>query len=48
MHVLGFTETLDGCFVAPVERLIQDLPGDIVLSGNRDRFFVKRKVRETL
>ena len=48
MRVLGFVEALDRRLVAPVERLMQEPPAGIVVSGNPDRGFVNGKVREVL
>jgi hypothetical protein len=41
-------EALDRGLVAPVERLMEEPPSDIVVSGSFDRFFVNGKVREAL
>ena len=41
-------EALDRGLVAPVERLVQEPPGDIVVSGSFDCFFVNGKIRESL
>jgi len=41
-------EALDGSLVAPVECFMQEPPGDIVVSGSFDRFFVNSQVREAL
>ena len=46
--VLGFMEALDRSLVAPVERFMQEPPGDIVVSGSLDRFFVNGKLRQSL
>jgi hypothetical protein len=41
-------EALDRSLVAPVERFMQEPPGDIVVSGSFDGFFVNGKLRESL
>src|SRR5262245_34475607 len=46
--VLGLMEALDRSLVAPVERFMQEPPGDIVVSSSFDGFFMNSKIRESL
>src|SRR4029077_13159739 len=48
VYVLGLMEALDCGLMAPVERLLQEPPGDIVVCGSFDCFFVNGQIRESL
>src|SRR5262245_60937274 len=48
VYVLGLMEAFDRGLVAPVERLMEEPSGDIVVCSSFDRFFVNSKIREAL